>query len=153
MTATFTPLDTADYTSARPPVTLTVSKATPVFTWTTPTSITYGTPLGSNQLDPSANVPGTFSYSPAAGAVLSAGRQTLSATFTPSDTTDYSIAGATATLTVAKATPVLTWTVPAPITYGTPLGSTQLDAGANVSGAHLFTARTPALCWLPAAKP
>lgn len=41
---------------------------------------------------------------------------------------------AIATLTVAKATPVVTWTNPAGIVYGTPLSGTQLDATANVPG-------------------
>jgi hypothetical protein len=47
--------------------------------------------LGSGQLNATANVPGTFSYSPAAGTVLPIGNgQTLSVTFTPTDSVDYS---------------------------------------------------------------
>ena len=42
------------------------------------------------QLDASANVPGTFTYAPAAGSILDAGSdQTLSVTFTPEDATYY----------------------------------------------------------------
>ena len=49
---------------------------------------------------------GTFTYTPAAGTVLNAGTgQTLSVTFTPTDTTDYTTATATATINVAQATP------------------------------------------------
>ena len=45
--------------------------------------------------------PGTFAYTPAAGTVLDAGNgQTLSVTFTPTDTTDYTTATATATINV-----------------------------------------------------
>jgi hypothetical protein len=43
---------------------------------------------------------GTFTYSPAAGAVLKAGSQTLSATFTPTDSTDYTTATQSVLLTV-----------------------------------------------------
>jgi 2-keto-3-deoxy-6-phosphogluconate aldolase len=61
---------------------------TPVITWTTPAAIPYGTALSAAQLDATASVPGTFAYSPSAGTVLAAGAQTLSVTFTPTDTTD-----------------------------------------------------------------
>ena len=66
---------------------------------------------------------GTFAYSPAAGTVLKAGRQTLSVTFTPTDTTDYTTATATATIDVAQATPTITWANPASIVYGTALSA------------------------------
>ena len=36
-----------------------------------------------------SGVPGTFVYSPIAGTVLNAGSQTLSTTFTPTDTSNY----------------------------------------------------------------
>ena len=73
-------------------------------------------------------ISGSFSYNPAFGATLGAGTQTLTTTFTPTDTTDYTTATATVNLTVNKATPSLIWPQPAPISYGTPLSSTQLDA-------------------------
>ena len=63
---------------------------TPIVTWTNPPAIVYGTALGSNQLDATANVPGGFAYGPPAGTVLNAGTNLLSAVFTPADTTDYS---------------------------------------------------------------
>ena len=44
--------------------------------------------------------PGTFAYTPAAGTVLTAGTQTLTVTFTPTDTTDYTTASKSVTLTV-----------------------------------------------------
>ena len=56
------------------------------------------------QLDAtSGGVAGTFVYTPAAGAVLAAGTQTLSVTFTPTDSADYSVATLTVFLTVNKA--------------------------------------------------
>ncbi len=139
LTVTFVPNDTAEYTAATAGVTFTVNQATPVVKWPAPAAITYGTPLSSSQLDATATVPGSFAYTPASGTVLVAGNQTLSATFTPTDTTDYNIATATVTLLVKKATPVITWPAPAAITAGTPLGSIQLDATASVAGAFVYS--------------
>jgi hypothetical protein len=61
--------------------------ATPTITWPAPAAIPYGTALSSTQLDATASVPGSFVYTPPAGTVLSTGTQTLSVTFTPTDTT------------------------------------------------------------------
>lgn len=85
--------------------TLVVGKATPTITWAAPAAITQGTPLSSTQLDATASVAGTFAYTPASGTVLGAGQQTLSVTFTPTDTTDYTTATASVTLTVNPAVP------------------------------------------------
>lgn len=49
------------------------------------------------------------------------------------------VASAPATLTVLKRTPVLTWAAPAPITYGTALSPTQLNAVASVPGTYSYT--------------
>ena len=89
-------------------------------------------------MNATANVPGTFVYTPAAGTVLKAGKQTLSATFTPTDTKTYSAATASVQLTVNQATPVITWAAPAPIAAGTALSATQLDATANVPGSFMY---------------
>jgi photosystem II stability/assembly factor-like uncharacterized protein len=78
----------------------TVTPTTPTITWPQPAAITYGTALSVSQLDATANVPGTFVYTPAAGTVLNVGTQTLTATFTPTDSTDYTTATATQTLPV-----------------------------------------------------
>src|SRR5438067_5385171 len=99
-----------------------IGKATPTIIWANPASIAYGTALSGTQLNATANVPGTFTYTPAAGTVLNAGaNQTLSVTFTPTDTTNYTTKTATVTITVQQATPTITWTNPASITYGTAL--------------------------------
>ena len=150
LSATFTPTDTSDYTTATANVTLTVNKATPSITWATPAAITYGTALSATQLDASSNVGGTLAYSPTAGTVLNAGPQTLSATFTPTDTSDYTNATANVTLTVNKATPSITWTTPAAITYGTALSATQLDASSNVGGTLAYS---PTAGTVPTAGP
>jgi hypothetical protein len=140
LNVTFTPANPANYTAstATAHVTLTVNKATPAITWATPAPITYGTSLSATQLDASAAVAGSFTYSPAAGKVLTAGQQTLTVTFTPTNSTDYTTATATVTLAVNKATPTITWTTPAAITYGTALSATQLDAKTSVSGALVY---------------
>ena len=218
----------ANYASSTssPAVQVTVTQATPVLTWSTPASITYGTPLSSTQLDAtSGGIAGTFAYTPAAGTVLPAGTQTLSVTFTPTDLVDYvvqtttvnllvnqaplivtpnpvsrvygqanpalsgTITGLvvgdiitatystsavattpvgvyttgpigitdglydpngklvnyiltqnTGTFTITQATPGLTWATPAPITYGTPLSGTQLNAtSSGVAGTFVYT--------------
>lgn len=77
-----------------------IDQTTPTITWPSPVPITYGTPVSVTQLNATANVSGTFVYSPALGTVLPAGTQTLSVTFTPNDTTDYTTATATVTLNV-----------------------------------------------------
>jgi hypothetical protein len=140
LSVTFTPSDTTDFTTATGSVSLTVNKATPTVNWNAPAAITYGTALGSTQLNATASysglmVAGTFAYTPASGTVLNAGsNQTLSVTFTPTDTTDYNTANGSVSLTVNKATTTINWTAPAAIIYGTPLGSTQLNATASYTG-------------------
>jgi len=138
LSVTFTPTNSTDYTAATATVTLIVNKIAPTITWATPAAITYGTALSGTQLDASATVGGTFVYSPASGTVLAAGSQTLSVTFTPTNTTDYATATKTVTLTVNKATPTITWATPASISYGTALGATQLDARSSVAGTFAY---------------
>src|SRR6202040_1008499 len=112
---TFTPTDTINYTTATKTVTLTVTQAVPVITWADPASITYGTALSITQLNATASVPGTLIYTPAAGNIPAAGTDTLSVTFTPTDTANYTTATKTVTLTVTQATPVIIWANPANI--------------------------------------
>ena len=77
---------------------------TPVITWTNPADIIYGTLLETAQLDATANVPGTFVYNFAIGAVLQAGQgQTLSVTFTPTDITEYATVTDSVTINVNRA--------------------------------------------------
>jgi uncharacterized repeat protein (TIGR03803 family) len=82
--------------------TLTVnpSQTASVITWAKPAPINYGEAIGSTELNATANVPGTFVYSPPAGTVLPVGTQTLSVAFTPTNTTLYTTATATVQLTV-----------------------------------------------------
>ena len=133
----------------------------PSITWATPASIVYGTALSSAQLDATAPIPGTFTYSPAAGTVLAVGQYTLTATFEPNDTTHYSSETANVTIAVVPATPIVslttsssdvfltgavtfTATVPSPGTAPTGTvtfydGTTAIGSGTLVSGSVSIT--------------
>lgn len=86
------------------------SPVTPTITWAMPAAITTATPLSATQLDATAMdgdgnaVAGTFVYTPAAGTTLAVGTQTLSVTFTPNDTTDFTTATGTTTIVVTQGT-------------------------------------------------
>jgi PKD repeat protein len=80
--------------------TFTVAKATPVITWNTPADIAVGTPLSATQLNATASVAGSFSYTPAAGTILLAGTQQLNVTFAPTDGVDYNSASASVKINV-----------------------------------------------------
>ena len=53
---------------------------------------------------------------------------------TGSNLSSYNVVYVDGTLTVGKATPVVTWANPAGISYGTALSSTQLDASSTTPG-------------------
>jgi sugar lactone lactonase YvrE len=112
---------------------------TTAITWPVPAAITYGTVLSTMQLNATANVAGSFVYTPPAGTVLNAGTQTLSVTFTPTDTTNYNSVTTTTTITVGQAIPAVTWTTPMAIPYGTALGATQLNASSTVAGTFVYS--------------
>ena len=82
----------------------------PAIAWATPAPIVYGTPLSAVQLDAASTVPGSFTYLPAIGTVLSVGQQTVNVTFTPNDTTDYTTATANVMLNVLPVTPAISLT-------------------------------------------
>jgi uncharacterized protein YjdB len=105
LTATFIPTDTTKYAPVSRTVSLTVNKATPTLTWATPSAITSGTALSATQLNASSSVAGGFSYNPASGTIPSLGTQTLTATFTPTDTVNYNSATTTVSLGVVAGTP------------------------------------------------
>jgi hypothetical protein len=93
--------------NAAPPVSQSFqSMITPIVTWQKPAAIIFGSALGSVQLNATANTAGTFVYSPNAGTVLPVGNgQTLSVTFTPTDTADYTTATASTSIDVNPAPP------------------------------------------------
>lgn len=111
---------------------------TALLSWDPPEAITYPTALDETQLNATADIPGTFVYSPSAGAVLTPGSKTLLVTFTPTDAATYKVSTATVTITVNKATPSLTWSDPGDIAEGTALDGTQLNATADVPGTFAY---------------
>ncbi|HET7034120.1 MAG TPA: MBG domain-containing protein [Thermomicrobiaceae bacterium] len=114
--------------------TLHIAKATPVVSWTDPADITYGTALSSTQLNATANVAGSFAYTPDAGTVLNAGsNQTLSVVFTPDDSANYNAVSASAHLNVNKADAAIVWS-------GLPSGSQTYGATFSVSASATSSA-------------
>jgi hypothetical protein len=125
-------------------------KATPVITWATPAAITYGTPLSATQLDATANVAGSFVYSPAAGKVEPAGNDTLKVTFTPSSK-NYSATTDTVTLQVLQAATVTTITSPSETITLNKKGTVSTTLDFNVTsyeptGSVTLTASTGETC-------
>jgi hypothetical protein len=145
------------------PASITVTPVAPAITWANPADIVYGTTLSGTQLNATASfttggvtvpVAGVFTYTPPVGTLLNAGAgQVLSVSFAPTDTTDYVLTFATATINVSKATPTVTWANPADIVFGTPLNGTQLNATLSwvVNGATVTVPGTPV--YSPAATP
>lgn len=95
-------------------------KPFPAVTWTPSPSIPAGTALGASQLNATADVPGAFSYSPAAGAVLNAGSRTLTVTFTPSNLATYDSVTLARVVAVEKVTQTILFS---------PLADILLSAG------------------------
>jgi hypothetical protein len=87
--------------------TLTIGKATPGLTWLPPASIESGIVLGGAQLNAAATIPGSFTYAPSAGTVLTRGIHTLTVTFTPDDVGNWVTVGAERSIEVVAATPPL----------------------------------------------
>jgi Flp pilus assembly CpaE family ATPase len=137
LSVVFTPTD-SHFSPADSEVALMVNKAEPAISWTTPEAITYGTPLGAAHLNAKATVPGTFVYTPSEGTSAAAGIQTISVTFTPDDTANYTEATSEVSLTITEATPHILWSEPAPISYGAALGSNQLNAEVTMSGTFVY---------------
>ncbi|MDD2599352.1 MAG: right-handed parallel beta-helix repeat-containing protein [Kiritimatiellae bacterium] len=134
--------------------TVTVAKATPIITWpTSATGITYGDTLVVSTLanDGSAShvgtaVAGSFAFTTPA-TKPNAGTALQSVTFTPSDANYNPVVGSVS-VTVAKATPFVTWPTAADITYGDTLAAASFSGGSAqhsetqgdaVAGSFAFT--------------
>ncbi len=88
---------------------LTISKATPVITWSDPAPINQGTALSATQLNATSPVAGSFSYNPPSGTVLPAGNnQALNTLFTPTDGANYNTNSATVHINVLATSYTLT---------------------------------------------
>ena len=119
-------------------VTLTVTQATPVLTWPTPAGIAYGVALSSTQLNATvvgvtgAALPGTLTYTPAAGTVPAPGTQTLTVSFVPTDALDYTGVRGSVTLVVSGLT--LTSFTPNTANLGDPNKTITLTGLGFISG-------------------
>lgn len=136
---TFTPVDQNNGGPLVAATSIVVGKATPVLSWPTPGDIISGATLDNAQLNASASIPGRFEYSHALGETLAPGKHTLSVTFTPADSENYTTARASVSLNVARATPSLHWQQPGSIHYGDKLSSAQLNATAASQGSFVYT--------------
>ncbi len=120
-TAHWTFAGNTNYAPAGGDVSITIGKATPTITWSNPADIVYGTALSATQLDATANVGGSFNYTPASGAILIVGPgQPLLASFTPTDTTNYDPTSKSVMINVLKATPSFSNLSSPTIINGTP---------------------------------
>jgi hypothetical protein len=122
---------------------ITITTLSPLYV--NPINITYGTALANTQLKGVAfatvgnnvvSIPGTFTFTSAAGTVLHGGQnQKEAVTFTPNDTTTYAPESATVSVNVAKDTPVIVSVSPVNITsYGTALANSQLSGTITYGG-------------------
>jgi type IX secretion system substrate protein/fibronectin type III domain protein len=85
--------------------TLIINKATPVITWSDPDDIVENTALSTTQLNATADVTGTFIYTPSAGTILTVGNnQPLEAAFAPDDDTNYNSTSETVYINVSTVT-------------------------------------------------
>jgi hypothetical protein len=142
----------------------------PTINWTQPAAITYGATLSgvlnASAVNGSTPVNGSFAYAatPQGGSasavtdatVLGAGSYTLAAAFTPADTTNYTSASGSVSLTVAKAAPTnalgssanevlaktaVTFTATVSSTAGTASGSVRFYDGTTLLGSAVALAQ------------
>ena len=142
LSTTFTPNELRSFRVTQATVSIDVVKADPIIDWSNPEDIVYLTPLSSTQLDATEQngLAGSFEYTPASGTILQAGNdQQLSVTFTPTDSVNYNTASANVLIDVLKATPSISWSNPADISYGTLLSGTQLNATVDGNLPGTFT--------------
>ena len=100
----FTPTDAVNYGVVSKIVKINViAKKVPVITWANPTDISDGTLLSTTQLNATADVAGTFVYTPAIGSKLNNGaNQDLTVEFTPTDIANYSKVSKTVKINVTS---------------------------------------------------
>lgn len=105
-----------------------IVKKDPIITWSNPADISVETQLSATQLNATADVPGTFVYTPAIGASLAVGAsQDLKVDFTPTDLSAYNAVSKTVKINVVY---FLTADIPAgTFTMGSP--TTEVNRGTN----------------------
>jgi len=136
----YAPRDRDNFLGSTLTVPLTV-RCRPVLEWDKPAFIRTGTALtAEGQLNcRTADCPGEFIYTPAAGTKLEVGHYVLHARFCPDDASVHDEAEALAPLTVLrKLVPKLFWRA-TDLTYGEPVGEGVLCCQADVPGSFRYS--------------
>jgi hypothetical protein len=137
----FTPTDTANYNTVTVQVSVTVNPATPLITETpVAAAISYGQTLADASLTGgAASVPGTFAFA-SPTTMPNAGTASQPVIFTPANTANYTTVTVQVSVTVNRATPLITKApAAASIIYGQPLSAATLTGGtASVPGKFAF---------------
>jgi hypothetical protein len=122
-------------------------------------SVCFGatTTLTANSGGGSGSISG-YTWRDASNAVVGTGNTLVAGagtyTVTVTDATCGAVTSAPVTVqTTCKATPVVSWSDPADIVYGTPLGATQLNATANVAGTFTYAPPAGTLLHAGASQP
>ena len=142
---TFTPADTALYSTVSGTVSVTVTPAAPsVTTWPIASTISYGQNLAASILTGGvASVPGTFAFTTST-TIPGVGSAAQGVTFTPADSVNYSTVSTTVNVTVVPASQNIAF----PVITATQLGSGPVtlaatsDSGLPVS----YTSLTTGVC-------
>ncbi|HML77906.1 putative Ig domain-containing protein, partial [Geobacter sulfurreducens] len=134
LSVVFTPSDPNAYTSASATVSLTVDKAVASVSLTGLSATYDGTPkaVAASTTPPGLGI--NLTYAGGSSAPTAAGSYPVVATVTDAN---YS-GSATGTLAIARAVPVISWAEPAAVYAGTVLGSSQLNATADVAGSFSY---------------
>jgi hypothetical protein len=113
------------------PMTLTVVAVpdTPVVTWESPESTTYGSAIGTDIMNAQTTASGTFAYSFTADSIFNAGTYLLVTEFTPTNELDFTTVSSTVNYTVDKTTLIATAD-----SYSMLVGSTIPELTINYSG-------------------
>ncbi|MBK8484992.1 MAG: fibrobacter succinogenes major paralogous domain-containing protein [Saprospiraceae bacterium] len=123
------------------------TKKNPIITWSNPADIAFGTMLSVTQLNATANIPGTFVYTPTIGTILNAGaNQNLKVDFTPTDVANYNVISITVKINVTTIViPVLTTTVISSITAisASSGGNIVSDGGSPVTARGIVWSTSP----------
>ena len=150
VSVTFTPTDLVHYDTVVFAVNISVNKVTPTVVKPTIT-LGYGLPLSAATLTGgsasynSAAVAGTFTFTSPSTVPTALGAYATTMTFTPTLTGDYNnVTSIAVSVTVVKATPVVTWPTAGNIYYQQSLsaviltGGTHTSNGATIPGAFAF---------------
>ena len=135
---TFTPTDATNYGNDTDGVWLDVYKKAVSITWATPAAITYGAALSATQLNATANVAGSFTYTPTAGTILDAGVHAIICIFTPDDTENYANGVSSVSFTVNKANQAAVYCTVSNLSFVVGSITTATGSGGSGTGEWVF---------------